>query len=281
MRISVVIPMYGKEEYTRKCIDKVIENSGYNYMTVPIEQFYGRPEIDIYVVDDGSPEPFKTDGNYKWCSIRHDKNMGFTAATNTGILRALDIQCYNAPKYILCLNNDTEPEPNFLKELVDVMEADTTIGIAGSVRRHPLKEGEPIELCGSDLIRGYQYFTEEAKLPEDPIPCNWFPICSGLLRVDMIREIGLLDKRMRNHCSDTDYCFRAKFAGWKVMLVPKSIVLHHLSVTTSANNVLVDDDQRIMLEKLAGLDQAKLMSAMPLDGEAKTWGKLEFSVYTK
>ena len=96
--------------------------------------------------------------------------------------------------------------------------------------------------------------------------------------MDMVREIGLLDKRMRNHCSDTDYCFRAKFADWKVMLSPKSIVVHHLSVTTTSLGIVVDDDQKVMLEKLAGLDQQKLMASMPLDGEAKTWGQLEFSV---
>jgi len=260
MRCCVVIPMYGQEKYTYKCIDFVRKNAGY--------------EHDIVVVDDGSKDKFI---NPLVNVIRLDKNSGFTAAVNAGILwsQKLDYE------YVLLLNNDTEPEQNFLKELVDVMESDKTIGIAGSVRRHPKKKGEPIELCGSDLIRGFQYFTEEAKLPKDPIPCNWFALCSGLLRVDMLREIGILDKRMRNHCSDTDLCFRAKFAGWGVVIVPKSIVVHHLSVTTTANGVLVDDDQRIMLEKVAGLDYAKLMTAMPLDGEAKTWGRIIFETYTK
>jgi len=65
------------------------------------------------------------------------------------------------------------------------------------------------------------------------------------------------------------------------MMVPKSRVIHHLSVTTSANNVLVDADQRLFLEQLAGLDYQKIMNAMPLDGEAKTWGRLSFEVYKK
>lgn len=254
--------MYGKEEYTKKCIEFTLKNSGC--------------ECDILVVDDGSHKPFIYYGTGVDV-IRLDKNSGFTAATNAGILWA-QVRDYD---YVLCLNNDTEPELNFLKHLVDLMESNPKVGICGSVRRHPKKEGEPIELCGSDLIRGYQYFTEESKLPPDPIPCNWFPVCSGLLRMDMIREIGLLDKRMINHCSDTEYCFRAKFAGWEVMIVPKSIVTHHLSVTTTANNIAVDDDQKLMLEKIAGLDYAKLLTAMPLDGEAKTWGRLNFEVYTK
>jgi hypothetical protein len=183
--------------------------------------------------------------------------------------------------YVLLLNNDTIPQPGFLYELVKVMEADPTIGIAASVRKHVNRDPQCIELCGSDLIRGYQYFTDEKSLPDIPIPCNWIPLCSGLLRMSMVREIGLLDKRYRNHCSDSAYCLYSKIRGWSVVMVPKSVVIHHLSVTTTANNVMVDDDQRKFLEILAGLPYQQIMASMPLDGEAKTWGRLTFEVYKK
>ena len=261
-RVVVVIPMFGKEEYTRKCVDTVKKNYG-----------TGEP-IEIVVVDDGSPTPF-VDPLIN--VVRLDTNSGFTAAANEGIIWAQ----YRNADYVLLLNNDTECEPGWLKELVDVMEADPKIGIAASVRRHPNREGQPIELCGSDLIRGFQYFTDEKSLPDIPIPCNWIPLCSGLLRMDMVREIGLLDKKFRNHCSDSSYCLVAKIRKWGVVIVPTSIVVHHLSVTTTANNVLVDDDQRLFLEQLAGLDYAKIMQSMPIDSEAKTWGRLSFEVYKR
>ena len=261
-RCVVVIPMYGKEEYTNKCIEKVTENYG-----------TGEP-IEIVVVDDGSEKPYV---NEKVNVIRLDKNSGFTAASNEGILWAQ----YRNADYVLLLNNDTEPELGFLQELLLVMEADPKIGIAASVRRHLKREGQPIELCGSDLIRGYQYFTEESKLPPHPIQCNWVPLCSGLMRMDMIREIGLLDKKFINHCSDSSYCLVAKIRKWDVVLVPKSVVVHHLSVTTTACNIVVDDDQRLFLEQLAGLDYARIMQSMPLDGEAGTYGRLTFEVYKR
>ena len=258
----IIIPMYGKEEYTNKCVELAINNSG----------IYNEP-FEVLVVDDGSEKPYV---NPRVNVLRLDKNSGFTNACNQGILWAKD-----RFKYILLLNNDTEPEMNYLKNLVDTLEADQKIGIAASVRRHINREPQCMELCGADLIRGFQYFTDAKSLPDIPIPCNWVPLCSGLLRMSMIREIGLLDKRFRNHCSDSSYCLWAKINHWDVVLVPTSIVVHHLSITTTANNVTVDDDQRLFLEKLAGLDYAKMMLAMPLDGEAKTWGKLEFSIYTK
>ena len=259
MKICVVIPMYGKQEYTDKCLQFVRDNAGI--------------EHDVLVVDDGSKVPYKQ-GDVE--VLRLEKNSGFTNAVNQGILLA---QKRNYD-YVVLLNNDTEPEPNFLKELVDTMQ-DEKVGIAVSVRRHTNRAVECIELCNSDIIRGFQYFADESKLPHTPFEINSAALCCALFRMDMVRELGLLDKRMINHCSDTDYCFRAKFNHWKVMLVPKSIVLHHLSVTTTANNIVVDDDQRIMLEKIAGLDYAKLCASMPLDGEAKTWGRHSFEVYQK
>ena len=259
-KICVIIPMYGKGEYTDKCVDMTIKNAGVG--------------CDILVVDDGSLNEYKNDNVNV---LRLNENSGFTAATNAGILWGQK-RDYD---YVLLLNNDTEPEPDFVKELLYAIEEDENIGIAASVRLHPNRPQQPVELCGSDLIRGFQYFTDVLALPEKPFDCNWIPLCSGLMRMDMIREIGILDKRFRNHCSDSSYCLWAKINHWRVMTVPKSRVIHHLSVTTTENNIVVNDDQKKFLEKLAGLDYAQIMVHMPLDGEAKTWGKLDFSVYTK
>lgn len=261
-KVVIVIPMFGKEEYTRKCVELTKKNYG-----------TGEP-IEIVVVDDGSEVPFVDDTINV---IRLDKNSGFTAASNEGILWAQ----YRNADYVLLLNNDTEPEAGFLKELLDVIEADERIGIAASVRIHVNREPQCVELCGSDIIRGYQYFTDIKSLPDIPIPCNWVPLCSGLIRMDMIRDIGILDKRFRNHCSDSSYCLYAKTRGWGVVIVPNSRVIHHLSVTTTANKIMVDDDQKKFLEQLAGLEYQKLMVAMPLDGEAGTYGRLTFEVYKK
>ena len=63
MNIVVVIPMFGKEEYTNKCVEAVTANYG-----------TGDP-IEILVVDDGSPTPYV---NEKVNVIRLEENSGFT-----------------------------------------------------------------------------------------------------------------------------------------------------------------------------------------------------------
>ena len=254
--------MYGQPQYTRNCIEVTQQHSNAN----------------ILIVDDGSQEPFsdKFDPIYKVDILRINRNSGFTNAVNQGILYAQK-KDYDA---VLLLNNDTEPCEKFLTHLESVMESSKDIGITGSVRIHTDKEEERLAICGSDLIRGFQYFSEDT-LPSKPFDCNIIPFACVLLRMDMIREIGLLDKKYRNHCSDTEYCIRAKINKWRVVLVPNSKVIHYLSVTTIANNILVDDDQRKWIETLAGIPYAEVMQAMPLDGEAGTWGRINFEVYKK
>jgi GT2 family glycosyltransferase len=256
--------MFGKAEYTTKCIEMTLA-------------FAGLP-VDILVVDDGSDEPFHSD---KANVIYLGKNTGFTNACSQGMLWAVKRDY----KYVHTLNNDTEPRQDFIKILYDVLENDHQMGICNSVRLHSglteLKKdqhGYPVELYGADLIRGYQMYTTEQNITKtELIECNWVPICSALIRTEMIRYLGVLDRRMRNHSSDVEYCLRARVHGWKVSVHTGSIVLHHHEVTTRSNMVNPESDQKVWLGVLAGQDFGQFMAAMPLDAERKIYGKLDFS----
>jgi GT2 family glycosyltransferase len=252
--------MYGQAEYTRKCIELTRLNAG-----IP-EQDY-----DILVVDDGSQEYFT---HSEALVLRLKENSGYTNAQNQGILWAGERY-----DYVHCLNNDTEPHPDFLKHLLDEMEKDESIAIASSVRIYP--KDNLVELYGLDLIRGYQCVTKPENLKDEVIECNWVPLCSALVRVDVIRELGILNKQMKNHSSDLEYCLRVKQAHYKIIVVTRSQVIHHHEVTTSANKITPEKDQRVLLEILAGLPYQQFMAKIPLDAEQGTYGRLTFEVYQK
>ena len=259
-KICCIIPMYGKPEYTDKCVSETIKNSG-----IP---------VDILVVDDGSKIPYANSSAL--LILRLDKNMGFTNAANQGILWA---QKRNYD-YVHLLNNDTLPKENFIKILYDFLEETKVVGIAASARIHQTDSPHNIELFGADLISGYQQCTD-GNIPETVFFTYWVPLCSALIRMDMIREIGILDKRMRTWSSDNDYCIRANFNGWNVALLIKSKVFHvHQGTTGKAINEGVKHDQMVLLEKMT-VQYAQLMTKLPLDKGSETWGKLEFSTYKK
>jgi GT2 family glycosyltransferase len=261
----IIIPVFGKESFTKKCIELCIKHAGIDH--------------DILVVDDCSPEPFSYDSVN---ILRLEKNLGFSGAANAGIIWA---QKRNY-EFIHILNNDTEPYADFLKILHNSMLADSSIGIACSSRRMNTREKHNIELFGSDLIRGNQKMTDSVDWLPNVIPTHWVALASAMYRMDMLREIGYFDKRMINWCSDNDICIRANFAGWKVVLVPKSMVFHYHQQTTGVTvgterEKDVIADQAVFVEKLAGMQYAKLMNDVPLDCEMNTYGKLTFDVVTK
>lgn len=254
--------MYGKGEYTRRCTDLVLANSGLS-----------RDLYDILIIDDGSLEYYSDDRVFV---LHLMVNSGYTNAQNQGT-----IWCGDRYEYILFLNNDTEPEQGFLKDLLDVMEGNPDIAIATSVRLHPQGNSYQVELYGIDLLRGYQAVTTLDKVGSDPIECNWAPLCSSLIRYDVIRELGLLDKRMKNHSSDLDFCLRVKLAGYKHFIIPTSRVIHFHEVTTSTHKISPENDQRVLLEKLAGLGYAQFLAKIPLDADKGTYGRINFEVYER
>ena len=263
--IVVIIPMYGFSELTDKCVALTMQNAGV--------------EVDILVVDDGSQIPYRNqDADYV---LRLDENTGFTNAINQGILYAMRENPYL--KYIHLLNNDTEPEPDFIKYLVDAMNTYKDIAIAASTK---ILEREPllIENAAIDLLFGWHCFTDY-HLSEEIKDITFTGFTSVLLRVDAIQEIGLLDKRMRNYCSDNDYCFRAIQNGYKVVVVPKSRVFHERETTTRANGVQTGSDQKILFDKLSGVDIQKVLDRLPLDhtedSNRQNYGRLKLEIYEK
>jgi GT2 family glycosyltransferase/glycosyltransferase involved in cell wall biosynthesis len=67
--------------------------------------------------------------------------------------------------------------------------------------------------------------TGEGPRPEPSDPAG---VCGGgtLLRVEMLREVGLFDPRFFAYYEDTDLSWRARRRGWRIVTVPASR-LHH------------------------------------------------------
>ena len=110
MGVSVVIPNYNGEKYIKKCLDSLLNQS--------LE-----PD-EIIIVDnkstDGSLELINSEFRDKVYIIYLEKNTGFSVAVNEGI-RASNSE------FVALLNNDTELDKDWLKELYAVIQKDSSI----------------------------------------------------------------------------------------------------------------------------------------------------------
>jgi len=187
--IPVIIPSYGKPEQLDRCIAQL------KAQTVEAEIFVRDNNVD---------------------------NVYFTAAINEGIKSYLDKDC----EFILVLNQDMYLEPNATEEMVKFMDSHPQCGIGMPLQLH--SENPDFVVCGGCLDafpfgkhqQGHlSGFTQDEQL-------FWANGACMILRKEMVREIGLLDKNLLFIGSDSDYCFTARSRGWQVWRIANARGIH-------------------------------------------------------
>lgn len=234
-RVSVVVPVHGKWEYTERCLRALSGTSG----AVPFE---------VIVVDDASPD----DTRARLSAVTGvrvvplDVNQGYVGACNAGIEAARG-------DLVVLLNNDTRVHPDWLVPLVDALE-DPTIGLAGSRLVYP--DGRLQEAGGIvfDDASGWNYgkFGD----PEDPRYTYRRDVdyCSGasiMLRRSTLAELGGLDTRFAPaYYDDTDLAFAVRALGLRVVYEPRSIVVHDEGVSHGT-------DESVGIKSYQGVNRTK------------------------
>jgi GT2 family glycosyltransferase len=173
-----------------------------------------------------------------WASILPlDRNGGFAFANNRAIEAAL--RSADPPRYVLLLNPDTVVRPGALAALVAFLDDRPGVGIAGSRLEGPdgapqhsafrfhsvlseLEHGLRLGLASRLLAR----WRAPLPLPEGACAVDWVSGASMLVRREVFGAIGLLDEDYFMYYEETDFCLRARRAGWPCWYVPGSRVVH-------------------------------------------------------
>jgi GT2 family glycosyltransferase len=147
-------------------------------------------------------------------------NLGFAGGCNVGIRRGLEM----GAEWIWLLNNDTVAPADTLTKLVSAAGGER-VGIVGTVL-HFLHDPAQVQAWGGGKMlpwMGYVlHFTAPAVFGED----TFLTFASVLIRRELLIEIGLLDERYFMYFDDSDFCFRARKAGWNLTVAADTAVLH-------------------------------------------------------
>lgn len=229
--LSIVIVNYNSEKHLRDCL-------------LSIEKFPpSKGDYEIIVSDNGSCdnslELLVREFPYVKV-ISNDENLGFSKAANKAIR-------ISKGKYILLLNTDTELTQGTFDLMIDLLENDPRIGVAGpmllnrdgsiqpSVR--PLPTRTHLMLGRRSLLTNLAYFRRKSArlrlIAEDIVEADLVSGGAMFIRRDAINEIGLLDERFFLYMEDVDLCRRMKEAGWKVVYNPHAKIIHHWEGTSS------------------------------------------------
>ena len=208
--VSIVIPNYNGKHFLEDCLNSVFAQD--------IE------DQEVIVVDNGS-----TDGSLEYLKkfpevriIALDKNYGFCHAVNEGI-KASDSE------YVILLNNDTEVEKSFSRELLCAIKEDEKIFSCSSkmIRFH---DRERMDDAGDYYCAlGWAFGRGKGGLVKAyDAPAKVFAACAGaaIYRKKLLETLGYFDEAHFAYLEDIDIGYRARIHGYRNVYAPKAVVYH-------------------------------------------------------
>jgi GT2 family glycosyltransferase len=195
------------------------------------------PNLEIVVVDNAS-----TDGSDKTIEeelkrlgrgtvVRARTNMGYAGGNNYGF-KLYGKNC----KYIAFLNNDIEVEPDWLRKIIEVMESDEKIAAAQPMILQ-LSRRELLDSLGGTIDRlGRAYDIGSGLKPpqeiKNPLEVFYARGAAIVVRRNVFELLNGFDEDYFIYYEETDFCWRARLLGYRVVTVPTARV-YHLGGATS------------------------------------------------
>lgn len=158
-------------------------------------------------------------------------NLGFVGANNAAMTRALELKA----GYVFLLNNDTVVAPDFLARLVELAEADETLGAVGPLIYYH-SQPEVIWSAGGsmDWQRGSTEMiglgeTDRGQFGSTPYRVDFITGCAMLVKAEAVRKAGLLDESFFAYYEEVEWCVRIKRAGYEIALHPGAKIWHKIT----------------------------------------------------
>ena len=208
MSTSVVTVTYRTGPAVRRLLDSLEGQEGL-VETILVDNGGGGPELDEAQVRDGVRV------------IQPDRNLGFAAGCNLGAREAQG-------EVVVFLNPDTVVEQGALIDLARSLD-DPTIGLA-MARLRLLDEPEKLNSSGIKVhVTGIGWaggYGEPAGSIDDVHEIAAPSGTAMAVRASTFRELGGFAEELFMYLEDLELGWRARIAGYRVVIVPAADVLH-------------------------------------------------------
>jgi len=209
-------------------------------------QDYSKEDFAVYMVDNasssGSLEFLKK--SYPEAVILSRSDGNYSAANNCGIKKAIE----DGFELFVIANMDTKFDSSWLSELVKAISSDDKIGLAQSlILLYPknVEEqvnpkinsvGNSLHYLGFGFTKGYgEALGEEGLkgLKREREIKGYASGCSLIIKKEVLDKIGFYNEEYYMYHDDIELGWRAKLAGYKIVLAPASIVYHKYEFSRS------------------------------------------------
>jgi GT2 family glycosyltransferase len=222
--------------------------------SVEAERIASGLRVRAIVVDNNSgdlPLIERAAAQHAWASwltlVNAPRNGGFAYGNNLGIAHAYSA---GVPDFVYLLNPDAQVRPGAITALVRFLKDKPDVGIAGSSFENLDGSDWPIAFrfptLFSELDAGLQWglvsrllrrWVVARVMTQTAQPVDWICGASMMIRPAVLAAIGGLDENYFLYFEETDFCRRARLAGYPTWYVPQSRVMHVMGQSTGVTDL--------------------------------------------
>jgi len=217
--VSVIIVNWNGAAVLPRCLDSLRKQTYQNF--------------ELIIVDNGSTDRSWVSLEEKWPGlklIRLPENRGFAAANNKGVREA-------SGEWIALLNSDAFPDPDWLTQFVNAAQQHSNFNFFSSTLvqadNQELLDGTGDIYHTSGLAWRRHYNQPQKQISED-VEEVFSPCAAAALYHRMaFLHVGGFDEDYFMYHEDVDLGFRLRLQGFRCLYVPKAVVHHLGSASTS------------------------------------------------
>ena len=222
-RLAIVIISYNTEQMTRECLASVYENADMDCASVIVVDNDSK---------DGSVEMIKAEFP-DVLLIENKENTGFAAANNQAF-EAVDAD------YFLLLNSDTIVLGDVIGRSLEYLQNHPEVGAFGcrvlntdrttqqTCSGFPSLPRLLLKTLGIDRLGIYgDRYLMRGWDRDDEREVDVITGCYLMTPAPVLRQVGPLDDDFFFYGEETDWCYRCKKAGYRLVFSPVGEIVHH------------------------------------------------------
>jgi len=254
--VSIILLGYNSEKDIKECIDSLKKQTYKNFEIIFVDN--NSKDNSVQLIKENYP-------GVKL--ILNPKNYGFSRGNNIGIKNSKG-------DYVIILNPDTILDKSWLKNLVNVANKTDYDILQSKILFFDNKKinsmGNLIHYLGYSFCDGYG--KTDSKINNDVKNIVSASGCCMLVKRPVFDKVGFFDENMFMYYEDSDFSWRARLMGFKIGLVPNSIVYHKYTFSKNKNKFYyLERNRLIFLFKNYSLKSLLLISPALILNEIGTF----------
>jgi len=218
-KVSIIILNYNGLEFIENCLSSVFKTDYANFEVILVDNASRDGSLEVAEMLFGKDPRLKIIKNYE--------NLGFAGGNNVGARHARgDI--------LVFLNEDTEVDSNWLKELIKVFVNDPRVGavqcklLMAHEKCKIESVGHYVDYCGIESWASAKVRNEIDCGQYDRIREIFYARGAAMaVRRHVFFKAGGFDPAYFIDHEEIDLCWRIRLLGYKILFAPDSIVYHY------------------------------------------------------